>query len=250
MSQLSILIVGASQGIGEAIAMEFAKGKHHIALTARRAEQLEKVSKKIQAAGSEALAIEADALDKQRAVEVIDEVVNKFGRLDIIVLVVGGAPPIFTYEISSEKMQQLMDLNFQTMVNYFCPAVAQMRKQGMGQIAHMNTLASMIPLPRSGPYSATKLACSMFLETARIELLKDQISITQIYPGFIDTSSQKNVPKDSKLLMQLDYVAPKIVSAILRKKRALCFPRSLYYLIQIASILPFFIRKFIYSFIK
>jgi short-subunit dehydrogenase len=240
----NILIIGASQGIGEGIAIELAqKGKNRIAIVSRRLSVLQEVAKKIEAKGSKALAIEADALDQARAVEVVKEVVDKFGSIDLAILVVGGAPPVLTYEARVETVHNIMELNYHSMANYFKPVVEQMKAQGGGLIAHMNSLAGFLPLPILGPYAASKAAARVFLTAARAELLPDNIRISILCPGFIRTEGLGGVDPKPMPVMEVPFAAKKMVNALEKEKRLYRFPFSLSFSIGMMSKLPYFIQK-------
>lgn len=240
----NILIVGASQGIGEGMALELAKkGNNRIAIVSRRLSVLEEVAKKIEARGSQALAIEADALDKERALEVVKEVVNEFGSIDLAILVVGGAPPVLTYEARVETVHNIMELNYHSMANYFKPLVEQMKAQGGGLIAHMNSLAGFIPLPILGPYAASKAAARLFLTAARAELQAQNIRISILCPGFIQTEGLGGVDPKPMPVMEVDYAARKMVKALEKEKRLYAFPFSLKFGIKTMLALPYFIKK-------
>jgi len=239
----NILIVGASQGIGEALALALASGQNKIAITARRVNVLRTVAEKIKAKGSEALVIPADALDSKLAVTVVQQVQQAFGHIDLAILVVGGAPPALTYTSSAEETQAIMELNFHTMVNYFQPLAQLMRQQGKGHIAHINSLASFVSMPLTGAYAAAKAACRFFLDTARAELLDDHVKITVLCPGFIDTPGLQGIDPSPFPLLKAQDAAQRMIKAIEKEKRQFAFPKKIVSAIQSTKILPYFLMK-------
>ena len=139
-----------------------------------------------------------------------------------------------------------MELNYNTMVNYFKPVLDLMLEQNFGQIVHINSLAAFAVFPKLGPYSAAKAACKSLMDTARAELSNTNIHICNIHPGFIKTEGLgNNLPKGMPVL-EVDVAAKKIINAVSAKKRSYIFPISLYLLIRFSRILPYFILKSIF----
>jgi short-subunit dehydrogenase len=246
----NILIVGASKGIGKAIALELANYTNNITLVARDMNNLMQLANQIKNKKSDVHVISADAMDAEHASSVINESVEKFGDIDIAVLVVGGAPPVFTHESKVDTLKKIMELNYYSMLNYFCPIVETMKKKKKGQIVHINSLAGFTIMPGMGPYSAAKSACRSFLDTARAELLSYNIKITNICPGFIKTEGLGNLNPKPLPVMQPDYAAKKIISAIKNQKRELRFPFSINFLIRVSAILPYFLLKNVHLMMK
>ena len=246
ISNKNILIVGASQGIGAALALELSKYSNNIAIVSRRMEKLQEIGQSIKKNGSNVICIEADALDTIKAEKVVEELRNNFQRIDIAFLVVGGSPPVNISKTKVETIQNIMELNYNTMVNYFKPVLDLMLEQNFGQIVHINSLAAFAVFPKLGPYSAAKAACKSFMDTARAELSNTNIQICNIHPGFIKTEGLgNNLPKGMPVL-EVDVAAKKIINAVSAKKRSYIFPISLYLLIRFSRILPYFILKSIF----
>lgn len=248
LTNKTVLIVGASQGIGAALAIELAKQKNRVVIVARRLEKLKEIQVQVEAEGSECLSIVADALDAQRAQEVINEVVAVFGGVDLGIMVVGGAYPTLTAELNVTEVCHYMDYNYNTLVNYFVPLVAQMRKQGSGHIAHINSLAGFVVGPFMAQYGGTKAACRMFMDTAREELKPYNIAITNLCPGFIDTPAmEKAKDKPTPFMMKADYAAQKMIKALERKKRTYKFPFPLVLATTVVQWLPYGLRSFAFQ---
>ena len=171
LEQKVILITGASSGIGKAVALALSHGHNRIVITARRKELLSEVAETIQKNGSEALAISGDALDEQQAASIVQQAAQRFGRIDIALLNIGAGPSLNIATAFPNDIKQNMRVNYDTMIDFFCPLVQQMKTQDSGGIiANTNSLAGFLGLPMQGQYSAAKAACRIFLDTARIEL--------------------------------------------------------------------------------
>lgn len=243
-----ILIIGASQGIGAALAYALAPKSNKIVVVARRLHKLEEVKAKVEKLGSECYCIAADALDRKRAAEVVAEVVAQFGQIDVGILNVGGGDGAFTDQLSAEEITNFMEWNYHSMIHYFSPLAAQMKEQKEGgQLVHMNSLAGFTPAPFMGHYGSTKAACRMFLDTARVELKDHKIKITTLCPGFMDTPAMEKNDKPTPFIMTAPYAATKMVKAIEREKKTYLFPFPLAFATRLGQALPKPLKEFVFG---
>ncbi|MEI7011506.1 SDR family NAD(P)-dependent oxidoreductase [Leptospira licerasiae] len=191
-----ILITGASSGIGKATALALAKFQNKIILTARRENLLQEVSKEITKLGSDCITFAGDGRDETHAEFVIQEIVKKYGKIDIALLNIGIGPPSNTLTATAKTILDCMNINYASLINFYVPLMRQMKKQKeVCMISHMNSLATYFGIPMQGDYTASKGAARLFLETARMELEHfgiKHIKIQTIHPGFVDTEAVKN----------------------------------------------------------
>ncbi|MEH0530162.1 SDR family NAD(P)-dependent oxidoreductase [Streptomyces stelliscabiei] len=184
----TILIVGASSGIGAEVARQLAGDGNRLVLTARRAPELARVAEEVRAAGSACLDLVADALDPRAAAEVVAAGVAEFGAIDVALLNAGQGPDMSMDRVSVADVARIMALNYDTVVNYLVPLIDRMGSQRHGGlIAHTNSLAGLMGIPRQGPYSAAKAAARTLIDAARVELAPRGIRFTSIHPGFVAT---------------------------------------------------------------
>ena len=239
-----ILITGASSGIGKAVALALSHKRNRIVITARRKELLSDVAESIQKNGSEALAVAGDALDEEQAARVVREAADRFGRIDIALLNIGAGPSLNTATALPLDIKQNMRINYDSMINYFCPLVRQMRTQaGGGVIANTNSLAGFQGMPTQGQYSAAKAACRIFLDTARIELKPYNIRILTLCPGFVVTERNKQHGIPKSLTMTLDQAAGYILKGLKNETREYLFPPLLRNIAAIGKALPQPVRE-------
>ncbi len=239
-----ILITGASSGIGKAVALALSHKHNRIVITARRKELLSDVAESIQKSGSEALAIAGDALDEEQAARVVQQAVERFGRIDIALLNIGAGPSLNTANALPVDIKQNMRINYDTMINFFCPLVRQMKTQaGGGVMANTNSLAGFQGMPTQGQYSAAKAACRIFLDTARIELKPYNIRVLTLCPGFVVTerNKQRGIPKS--LTMTMGEAAGHILKALKNEIREYLFPPALRNITIVGKALPRSVRE-------
>ncbi|MFJ8110961.1 SDR family NAD(P)-dependent oxidoreductase [Streptomyces sp. NPDC096132] len=235
----TVLIVGASSGIGAEVARLLAPGGNRFVLTARRATELAAVADEVRAAGSACLDLPADALDPRAAAEVVKAAVAEFGAVDVALLNAGQGPDMPMDQVSVADVSQIMALNYDVVVNYLVPLVGQMGGQPAGGlIAHTNSLAGLMGLPRQGPYSAAKAAARTLLNAARVELEPRGIRFTSIHPGFVATDriSGDGLPKPFQISQER--AARHVVRALEREPAQAYFPWPTAALVRTLRALP------------
>ncbi|KAI3499606.1 hypothetical protein L1887_35409 [Cichorium endivia] len=176
------LITGASSGIGEYLAYEYAKRGARLALVARREEQLEVVAGRARELGSpDVIVISADVSKLDDCKRFVDETVNHFGSLDHLVNN-AGICYIEDQRCSSDYVS-LMDINFWGSVYTTQFALPHLRNN-KGKITVISSCAGWFAMPRIGIYGASKAALISFFETLRVEVGSD-IGITIVTPGVV-----------------------------------------------------------------
>ncbi|EQA47028.1 KR domain protein [Leptospira broomii serovar Hurstbridge str. 5399] len=192
----TILITGASSGIGRALAVRLADFANNIVVTARRGDLLKDLQREIESKGNKCLFFIGDATDPQHADLVVSETIKGYGKIDIAILNVGAGPASNTIKDSREIILGKMRTNYDSLINFFVPILAKMKSQTTPcMIAHVNSLATYFGIPMQGDYTAAKAAGRIFLDTARMELKHfgfKHIRIQTIHPGFVATHAVKD----------------------------------------------------------
>ncbi|MFD9137151.1 SDR family NAD(P)-dependent oxidoreductase [Streptomyces bottropensis] len=235
----TILIVGASSGIGAEVARQLAGDGNRLVLTARRAPELARVAEEVRAAGSACLDLVADALDPRAAAKVVAAGVAEFGAIDVALLNAGQGPDMSMDRVSVADVARIMALNYDTVVNYLVPLIDRMGSQrDGGLIAHTNSLAGLMGIPRQGPYSAAKAAARTLIDAARVELAPRGIRFTSIHPGFVATDriSGDGLPKPFQISQER--AARHVVRALEREPAQAYFPWPTAALVRTLRTLP------------
>src|SRR5438067_2313685 len=221
----TVLFVGASSGIGAEVARHLAPGGNRFVLTARRAPELASVAKEVRAAGSACLDIAADALDPQAAEKVVEAAVAEYGSIDVALLNAGQGPDMSMDQVSVADVSRIMALNYDVVVNYLIPLIEQMGSQrNGGLIAHTNSLAGLLGIPRQGPYSAAKAAARTLIDAARVELAPRGIRFTSIHPGFVATDRIRGDGLPKPFQISQERAARYVVRALEREPAQAYFP--------------------------
>ena len=230
-----VVVCGASTGIGEQIAYEYAKYGARLVITARRAEILEKVAEKCRQLGAgDVHVVPLDLSFEISAEKLVNESVSLLGGIDVVILnhIVG----YYGHWTSKSTQQlshvvQMFKVNTLSYINIATYALPHL-EQSKGSIVVVSSFAGKIGIPFVAPYSATKHALHGFFESLRHDLRysHSNISVTICVLGFIDTQSAKqragNVVK-AVPMARVDETAIAIIRGGVLRQREVYYPRTL-----------------------
>ncbi len=225
-----VWITGASSGIGEAMALEFAKEKAKLVLSARRAEVLQEVATKCEALGSECLVLPMDVTNYEDLEINVNVVLQKFKQIDVLINNAGISQRGLTLETDFEVDRKIMEINYFGNIALTKAVLPQMLKQGNGQIVPISSMTGLFGFPQRSAYCASKHALHGFYETMQVEHYNDNLKINIICPGRIKTDiSVNSLNKDGSKYGKMDSgqakgisaekCARKIMNAMKRNKR-------------------------------
>ncbi|XP_015865828.3 11-beta-hydroxysteroid dehydrogenase A-like [Ziziphus jujuba] len=182
-----VLITGASSGIGEHLAYEYARRGARLALVARRENRLREVAEQAEQIGSpDVLMIGADVSKVEDCKRIVDQTVDHFGTLDHLVNNAGISSVCMLEEVDEiTNLRPVMDTNFWGSVYTTRFAIPHLRNS-RGKIVVLSSSSAWLPMPRTSIYNASKAALLMFFDTLRVEFGSD-IKITIVTPGFIES---------------------------------------------------------------
>jgi short-subunit dehydrogenase len=238
ISNKTILIAGASSGIGRQVALLLSHHNNRIIVSARRQQALESLAEEIIANGSQALAIPCDALSAEQANNCVELSIDEFKKIDIALLNIGDGPAFNMSRATVDEINHNTQLNYGTQVNFIVPLIAHMKLQGHGLIAHTNSLAGFLGLPMQGPYSAAKAAGRILMDSCRIELKPFGLKFVSIYPGFVATERVKGDGIPSPFEISEGDAAKHVIRALEKEKADYLFPFMTASLMRLARVLP------------
>ena len=183
----TVLITGASSGIGWAAALAFAAKGANLVLTARREERLRELCEKIKESGGKAVYIAGDASDEATAEECVALAESEFGRLDILINNAGAGNYKNLVDTSVEEYDALMDSNMKSSFLFAHYAAPGMIEQKSGEILFISSVAGLQGCAGESVYSASKWAQIGFAQSLDAELRKFGIKVGTICPGGVKT---------------------------------------------------------------
>ncbi|MCG3174236.1 MAG: 3-phenylpropionate-dihydrodiol/cinnamic acid-dihydrodiol dehydrogenase [Myxococcota bacterium] len=185
-----VLITGASSGIGEAAARQFAAEGAQLCLVARRADRLEALAAELTAKGSKSIAVAGDVTrdgDMEAAVRKAQET---FGRLDVVFANAGFSVNGKAERLTLADYQRQFETNINGVLRTFHASLEEL-KQTRGVFAVNGSVSGHISVPGFTAYSMSKFAIRAFCEGARLELQKTGVAVVLISPGFVESEIQK-----------------------------------------------------------
>ena len=208
------LVTGASRGIGEAIALAYARAGAQVALVSRKQADLERVAALIQAAGGQALALAAHTGETAALAAAVEQTVAAFGGIDIVVNNAATNPhfgPILTAEES--HWDKILDVNVKGYFRVVKACVPGMQARGGGKVINVASVAGLEPQAMMGVYSVSKAAVLMLTRVLAAELASLNIQVNAIAPGFVKT-------KFSAALWQNPQINQAVLKRIPQKRMA------------------------------
>jgi len=195
----SVVVTGASSGIGHDVALAFGEQGAQVALLARRRVQLEELATKINKAGGKALALDCDVTDRARVFWAIEQVKEAFGKVDILINSAGLLIAETVETMRPEDLEKMMAVNVFGALNAMQAVLPVMRKAKSGNIVNISSLAGRRGVSPLGGYSSTKFALVGMTEALRMELFNTGIKVSLVMPGVIDTPMARNALKHDSL---------------------------------------------------
>ena len=192
----TVVITGASSGIGRELALEMARRGHPLGLTARRMPMLEQLRAEIHATIAPELKVELAALDVCQTDAVgmtLDNLFARLGGMDVMVVNAGANDMTHVGQDDLVKELKLIDTNLSGAIATAGAAVKHFLARGKGHVVGISSLAALQPMPLQAAYSASKAGFSMYLKVARLDLRPKGITVTAILPGYIATDIVEGV---------------------------------------------------------
>jgi short-subunit dehydrogenase len=200
-----MLITGASQGIGRALAEAAARRGARVLAAARNESLLTELVQTVRAAGGIIEPVQADVTSAADRQKMVDAARTHFGGLDVLVNNAGiGATGHFV-EASPDRLRQIMEVNFFGMTETTRACLPLLREGTSPAIVNISSIAGKRGIPARSDYSASKFAVQGFSEALRAELAKDGIDVLIVSPGLTQTNFSKNM-LEQKARLQMDHM--------------------------------------------
>ena len=228
-TQKTVIITGASSGIGKALALELLNQGAQVAICGRDEKKLNEFELMVNNANL--FVVRADVSVENDCKLLIEKTIARFGKLDVLINNAGISMRALFEEVDLSVLKQSMDINFWGTV-YCCKYALPHILATKGSIAGISSIAGYKGLPCRTGYSSSKFAMQGFLESLRIEMLERGVNVLWISPGFVASNirntalnasgkAQTETPLDESKLMSAEECASRILQAIANRKRTL-----------------------------
>jgi len=189
----SAIVVGASSGIGEAIARRLARPGVKVALLGRRKEELDRVAAAVRDSGADALVVQHDVTDFATVPALFDRLLAELGGVDLLVYAAGVMPAIAESEYDFAKDRQMMEVNVLGAIAWCDPVGAYFEAQRAGTILGISSIAGERGRRGNPAYTTSKAALTAHLEALRNRLSRYGVSVVTAKPGFVDTAMTRGM---------------------------------------------------------
>jgi short-subunit dehydrogenase len=227
----TVLITGASSGIGKDFALRIAQDGARVILASRSKENLEKVKSEIEKEGGSALVVPTDVSKREEVRELFLKASDDGSPIDLVLNNAGLGFIAKIYELTAEEIETIIDVNIKGMLFTAKFASEVMTRQRAGHIIFVSSLAGLITLPQWSAYVASKWAVTSFADCIRPELKPFGIKVTTIHPGAVRTEFFDKDKADvdiSKLgsAIEVDAVTDAIYNSSFTNKKKVILPFS------------------------
>ena len=230
-------ITGASSGIGRATALELARRGWKVAVTARKADELE--SLKAEAPAGSIIVYPADVTDAAAMSALVAVIEAAAGPIDLVLLNAGVYLPVRAGNFQTGTFAKSFDVNLMGTVNALAGIIPRMIARQRGQIWIMASTAGYGPLPTSAAYGATKAGLINLAGSLKFDLDLYGVHIGVINPGFVDTPATRGNPFAMPFLMSVDEAGRRIVDGFAKGKFEIAFPRRFAFMMKALNLLPY-----------
>ncbi|SDO22135.1 SDR family oxidoreductase [Alkalicoccus daliensis] len=203
----TIVITGASSGIGEATAARFAKEGANVVLAARREERLEEIKQRFIDSPGTVDYKPTDVTSQQQMEELISFAIDRFGQVDVLFNNAGLMPLSFLEKKKVDEWDKMIDVNIKGVLYGIGAVLPHMKERNSGHILTTSSIAGHEVMPAGAVYCGTKFAARVIMEGLGKELASTDIRTTSISPGVVDTELMDSISDDDALNMMKEGLA-------------------------------------------
>ena len=230
-----IWITGASSGIGKALSIKFAEEGWMVAASARREGLLQELTKINQNIHSFPL----DVTNPEQCKKVFEEIKKKFNNIEISIFGTGIHDPNSEKRFNLEKIREIMEVNYFGTMNSINSVYDYYNDKKSGQISIISSVAGYRGLPAAGAYCASKSALTSFAESLRFEMMRKNVRVSLVSPGFIKTPMTDQNDFPMPMIKSPEFAAEQIYIGLTKKTGfEIHFPKAFTFFLKFLRILP------------
>ena len=240
-----IWVTGASSGLGRSLALTLAAQGHRVIASARNEESLVSLEK----LNASIIALPCDITDENSLQSAQAKISTNFASLDQVILNAGNCEYLEFPEPDWSAVRRVMEVNYFGSINCLQVALPLLRKSAVDR-PHIIVVASQVtnaPFAKAEAYGASKAALQYFFNSLRIDLAPENIDVSVVNPGFVDTPLTRKNDFEMPFLMNVDDAAQRIIKQIESRPRIYSFPRRLKALLLTSKLMPGLWQKMVSS---
>lgn len=223
----TVIVTGASSGIGRETARQFAQAGSNVVLASRNGKALEELAHDLEPLAGRRLVVPTDITDREAVNAMVKRTLQEFGSIEVLVNNAGlglNAPVVGG---NLENIRYVFEVNLFGAIHCIQAVAPHMKERRRGTIVNVSSVQGRLATPYNGAYSATKAALTALTDSMRLELEPHGIRVTAIYPGYTITGFQATAPSEVKMPppsrlvrgVGADAVAKTIVRAVREGRR-------------------------------
>ena len=237
MDKQTILITGASSGLGYELALQYSKPHIRLILVGRNVDQLNKIANLCSARGAETYLLALDIREKKALNEHLTNFSTQYG-IDVVIACAGVSAGTLQGPESPSQVETIVETNINGVLNTIMPIIPHMITRRKGNIVIISSMAGLVGISSAPSYSASKACIRVFGEALRGYLKQYNVHTTVVIPGYIKTpmTDVNNFPMP--FMISVEKAAEKIIKGISNNKGVIVFPITIYLLLKLLSLLP------------
>ncbi len=231
----TIWIIGASSGIGEALARHLDHLGANLILSARGEDKLNTVKNTL---NGEHLVVPLDVSDIQSLQDTTKKISEEKNKIDSAIALAAIYDPGLIADMDMQAASKIVDVNLKGIMNVTSVIMPILKEQGTGQLVLCGSVAGYVGLPNAQPYSATKAAVMNFAQSLYIETKDSGVDVKLISPGFVETPMTDKNDFDMPMIIKPEQAAEAIAKGLLQKGFEIHFPKKFTFLMKVLRLLP------------
>ncbi len=239
------LIIGASNGIGEALVKKYFNQGFDLLISSRSEDKLQQIRKKLldnnKNAENKIIVFKSDVCNTKSIEDLINVAYQNFSKIDLIIFCSAIYSPTSAFLFDLEENHKIIDTNLKGAINLLHNILPKLEQQKFGHIAFVASVAGYRGLPQSFAYGASKAGLINLCEGIYPELLRKNINISVINPGFVKTRLTEKNKFTMPFIITPDKAADAIFSGLEKKHFEIHFPKKFTIFLKILRIMPNFI---------
>ncbi len=242
----TIIITGASSGLGKALATKYAAKDTRLFLFARDQQRLEEVAVICKSYQAEVISIICDVRDKEQIAIHLAEII-KNNKIDILINSAGVSAGTLDKPETSQQVEEIFATNLNGSLNFILPCMQHMIKNKSGTIVMISSMAGMLGIAGAPSYSASKAAIKIFGDALRGYLTQFNVQVCVVIPGYIDTPMTKVNKFPMPFKISASNAAQIIINGVNARKGLIIFPKLTYFVLKLMNLLPYQLLDYINS---